>query len=90
MSGWASAAIRHKAGGHIICGPRHFDHTMREQIRLVHKWGYGNDEWEQGFVDQHCRFLTRKEAFVIAENNGQIIKVLGSEHRGALYSENLY
>jgi hypothetical protein len=50
------------------------------------------EEWrgaEQGFIDQYGRFLTREEAYVIAEKAGQI--KYGPEHsRGTLYSEDLY
>lgn len=81
------AAIKHRAGGGIICGPRHFDKIMNDQIRTnVHT------EWidaEQGFVDQFGKFLTRKEAHIIAKERNQIIKYVGGD-RVELFSENLY
>lgn len=44
----------------------------------------------QGFIDQHGNFYTRAEAFVIASENGQLIKVESWNATGKLYSENLY
>lgn len=79
------AAIRYDI--HIIVAPRHFDSLMHSQIsRLDVK--IPSSKWEQGFVDQHCRFYTREEAWVIAEQNGQITRQVSSP--GVLYSENLY
>lgn len=49
-------------------------------------------EWqhyEQGFIDQFGNFLTRKEAWVIAEQQNQLYRKDGTEH-GILYSENIY
>jgi hypothetical protein len=45
--------------------------------------------WEQGFIDQHGVFMTREEAWIVAEAACQIIRRVGGD--GArLYSENLY
>lgn len=48
----------------------------------------------QGFIDQFNNFYTRKEAWIIAETNGQIIRRVGGDMsldgEGKLFSENLY
>jgi hypothetical protein len=61
------AAIRYRDGGKIVCGPRHGDclneiPTSDQDIAVV----------ELGFVDQDREFLTREEAWVIADLMGQI------------------
>lgn len=79
------AAIRLKHGT-IVCGPRHFDATMRkvfDQLRLSIR------DAEQGFVDQFGAFLTREEAWDIAKARGQI-QHERSKCLGTLYSEDLY
>ena len=46
-------------------------------------------DWEQGFVTNKYRFVSREEAWIIAEKQGQIIR----DHDlciGTLYSEHLY
>lgn len=71
--------------GRIICGPRHFDNTMREQIKAAEglkHWQNGG--CDQGFVDQYGRFYSRKEAWIIAEKNGQI-RHPDVSTRGTLY-----
>lgn len=45
---------------------------------------------EQGFIDQHGKFYTRKEAFVIAKENNQLIRQESWNATEELYSENLY
>ncbi len=80
------AAIRHKDGD-IICSPRHFDRRMGYQI-INNKFS-GWTISEQGFVDQQGKFLTRKEALVIAKRSNQIIRRCGGDEE-KLYSENLY
>lgn len=72
------AALRR--GETIVCGPRHWDQLCR---------GTSKDGWEQGFVDQRGNFLTREEAWKVAERNGQIIRRCGGDGE-RLYSENLY
>ena len=81
------AAIRHEFGA-IICGPRHFDSTMHEQISnsTIKGWGLA----EQGFVDQFGEFLTRKEALVIAKLAKQIFRNFDDDTGDELYSEHLY
>ncbi len=79
------SAIRNEEG-QIICGPRHFDMTMNQQIVLS---GFSWVRSKQGFVDQFGEFLTREDAYVIAKDNGQIIRRCGGDE-GKLFSENLY
>ena len=58
---------------------------MREQVKL-------RDlpiEHVQGFIDQRGNFLTREEAWIVAEASGQIIRRVGGDGK-KLYSENLY
>lgn len=81
------AAIR-DPHGRLVTGARHFDGVMMEQIRR----GPGSDSWrggEQGFIDQHGKFLTREEAHEIATRWGQILRRVGSDSM-SLFSENLY
>ena len=68
----------------IICGARHFDSIMRNQIKLLNL-DFCN--WEQGFIDQYQTFLTREEAYTIAAKNNQIKQPI---HNNTLFSENLY
>lgn len=80
------AAIKNALGS-VICAPRHFDGVMHAQIAM-----HAQDGWkqaEQGFVDQRGRFLTREEAFLIANAAKQIVRRVGGDDR-CLYSENLY
>lgn len=82
------AAIKSKVTGRVICGARHLDEIMRDGI--TH--GGGREEWlgaEQGFIDQFCAFVSRKDAWQIAEAAGQIRRRCGGDD-GFLYSENLY
>lgn len=82
------AACRNRKTGDIIAGVRHWDEIMRAQV--------GDDvdgaEWEQGFLDNKCRFLTRQKAWGVAEAASQIIRRCGGDGAkgGTLYSENLY
>jgi hypothetical protein len=79
------AANRHCDSGRIVCGPRHWDATMRAQV----KEGEGFANWDQGFIDQFGLWLTREEAYAVAAEKGQIIKPL-AHAVGYLFSENLY
>jgi hypothetical protein len=79
------AAMRNRAGK-IVCGARHYDKIMHEQIK------HARDAWlgcEQGFIDQYGTFLTREEALRIAREQGQIRARCGGDEL-RLYSENLY
>lgn len=75
--------------GQVVCGPRHFDAVMRQQVDRMMSY---SEPWQQGFVDQWGRFLTREEAWKVAVAANQIIKRVGGDDAsgGRLYSENLY
>lgn len=77
---------------YMLVGPRHWDKTMRSQNAGYPEFVRESIEWEQGFIDQFGDFLTRQEAWVIANEQGQIIRRCGgdSANGGTLYSENLY
>jgi hypothetical protein len=49
-------------------------------------------DWEQGFIDNKGNFLSRKEAYIVAKNAGQVIRRCGGDDTdgGILHSENLY
>lgn len=84
------AANRDPFSGGIIIGVRHWDDLMRKQAE-VFAWARCGDE-EQGFIDQRGIFMSRQEAWKVAEAAGQIIKRVGGDDAGGgtLYSENLY
>jgi hypothetical protein len=98
------AAIRHpgtiRGQRVIIAGARHYDEIMRANILALFHHVMDretaiklarHDGWyacEQGFIDQKGEFLTREEAWPIAEAAGQIRNKVGPD--GILYSENLY
>lgn len=74
-----------------LIGPRHYDSVMRDQFQAAKLTGAEEDA-EQGFIDQHGAFLTRAEAWKVAEAAGQILYRCGGDTRdgGTLFSENLY
>lgn len=84
-------AANRNLGAAIILGVRHWDSFMHIQAS-----DYANPEGfaEQGFVDNNREFLTREEAWLVAEKANQIIKRVGgdmnAEGVGKLFSENLY
>ena len=98
------AACRHP-DGRIVTGPRHFDVTMWSQVLRVPPHEFINRtqfvdvppppevaDWgkaDQGFIDQYGAFLTREEAWPIADTNGQIIHDRDWV-TGRLHSEHLY
>ena len=55
----------------ILCGARHGD-VFRQLEDLGFEAHQGYEEIEQGFIDHHNNFLTRKEAFEHAKMCGQI------------------
>ena len=79
--------------GTMFLGARHWDMNMHNQAD-IYKKANGIEETcltkaEQGFIDQFGNFLTREEAWVIAERQDQIIR----DHDvcvGVLFSEHLY
>jgi len=88
------AAIR-AADGRLLLGIRHYSPDMHKQIDARtdgHKFNRRLDE-DQGFVDQHGVFLSREEAYCVAETAGQIVrpKACGVGLSGPrLYSEGIY
>ena len=79
--------------GVLIVGPRHFDQTMHNMIRMLNDGGLditAGNKPKQGFVDQFGNFLTRKEAMVVAKRQGQIKYSCDSGCSDELFSENLY
>lgn len=85
-----------------LVGVRHWDYEMWAQFQKYES-DYGSEilyyEDEQGFLTNeydpsvnNYRFVTRTEAWKIAEAAGQIIRRCGGDDAdgGTLYSENLY
>ncbi len=75
----------------IILGARHWDTSMHRignklKTVLAHP---SSASWEQGFIDQFGVFMTREEAWIVAEAAGQIKYRVGGDGI-KLYSENLY
>ena len=82
------AANRSRVTKRIVCGARHWDKIMRSQalgdsVILTPEWLGA----EQGFIDQRGEWMTRQEAWLVAEAACQI-KHIHTE--GTLYSEDLY
>ena len=71
----------------MILGARHWDAPMH--LTIGDNFEYWKDA-ESGFIDQFGNFYTRTEAYIVAERNNQIKHIIGTEHMGELYSENLY
>lgn len=88
------AAIRLRFTGEIILGLRHYDAFMHRQLEHTPSYGDPVDQEfiDQGFIDQQGNFLSRTEAWKIAEAAGQIIRRVGGDYLdgGTLFSENLY
>lgn len=89
------AAIR-AADGSLLLGIRHYSADMHEQIKQRadgEKFKHRSDE-DQGFVDQRGEWLSREEAYVIADAAGQIVNKRACGWRPMrepkLYSEALY
>jgi hypothetical protein len=95
------AAVRNKYTGEIVCGARH-GNCLNAVIRYGLDSSPLREAWECGFIDQDNEFLSRIEAWEVADAAGQIRRPLGFEEdysaqRGAgigddgmLFSENLY
>ena len=88
--------------GLIVTGVRHFSPDMRAILIRIYGDKYHLRVKHQGFIDSHGNFLARDEAWVRADQNGQIFTydptgkgVLIREKKnqgtqGTLFSENLY
>jgi hypothetical protein len=79
------------ADGTLVLGARHWDGRM---IGISARLGKerSHDPNDQGFIDQRGVFMTRQEAWKVAQDAGQILYRCGGDTRdgGTLYSENLY
>ncbi|QFP93823.1 hypothetical protein [Pectobacterium phage Wc4-1] len=82
----------YKYGELVVCGVRHGDRLMHNQLRASREDSPFHtvplDQVVQGFVDSKGNFLDRKEALVVAQGAGQIIKKNPPEDE--LYSEDIY
>jgi len=78
--------------GMIISGVRHLSPDMRATMHKIYGDGYhmkiSREHHAGGFIDQYGIYYNRKDAWVIAERQGQIINDCSCE--GTLFSENLY
>lgn len=72
--------------GQVLLGARHWDDHMCHQAKVR---GLRGGTETQGFIDQYGKFMTREEAWIVANEAGQIIRRVGGDE-GCLYSENLY
>lgn len=93
------AAARHRETGKVVCGVHH-GLCIGTFISLG--MGSGSEKLELGFVDNKNVFLTRQEAWKVADAAGQIRRPTGWEKdysnarpagvgdEGMLFSENLY
>jgi len=85
------AAIRLPGTDRVICGVRHYDPVMRQQIKsLIAAGDPAGQAWyacENGFVDQDYTFIGREEAMLVARAAGQVISATKSTE---LFSEDLY
>lgn len=82
----------------VVTGVRHWDPLMHAQVGVMSKQSWMDMvREEQGFVDNKTQFLSREEAWVVAQEADQILTLVGSQHllrsddpSNKLYSENLY
>lgn len=75
--------------GKVVCSIRHGDEHFYNQVDNGKGVKHYHD-WVQGFVTNTGAFVTREEAWVIAERQGQIRNKLPCDSSKELYSENLY
>lgn len=95
------SAVRHKDTGVMVRGVRHGDY-LNDVIRFGIDDHLNGETWECGFVDQDNKFMSREEAWKVADAAGQIRRPFGFEKdynnqrepsisdEGLLFSENLY
>lgn len=88
------AAVRGMSGD-VVLGIRHYSEDMWAQIarRSDGEQFKNRHDPDQGFVDQHGVYLTREEAYVVAQAAGQVVnpEQCGNGLDGPkLYSEGLY
>ncbi|UEM08027.1 hypothetical protein JL101_035850 (plasmid) [Skermanella rosea] len=82
------AAANRLSNGTIICGVRHWDMIMR--LAVAQMIDVKKEGAEQGFVDNGGFFLTREEAWPIAEAAGQLLERAPTGPRGILFSEDVW
>lgn len=79
-------------GDIMLTGCRHWDVTMRNQVRNLSRVALKKinlEEEEQGFLDQWGNFMSREEAFQVAILSGQITREdMGC--REGLFSEDVW
>ena len=77
----------------VLCGVRHGD-IFKQLDGLGFEPRKGYEEIEQGFIDHHNNFLTRKEAFEHAKTCGQLAsKIIYEREKSgslSLISEDLW
>lgn len=78
----------------IIPSARHHDPQMNRLLNVLKQAGVAlkadpNVVDCQGFMDQHRNWISREDAYKIAEENGQIFREIDGCN-GELFSENLY
>ncbi len=87
-----------KFNGHNVCGRRHSDcyKTIQKltgrKLEEIKEF-FPASNLDNGFMTSEGRFVTRKEAWIIAEKNNQIAigyEASKSEDGSILISENLY
>lgn len=63
-------------GSRVIAGSRHFDKVMRNQIETMDaKFKPPTpSDWAQGFIDQNGVYMSRREAWDVAVQAGQIVR----------------
>ena len=91
QNGFKESTIDNIKEGIIVCGRRHSDcYNVLKGILgdYTQAVDYKPERDHQGFLTSKNRFVDRKEAWIIAEKQNQIIRVSGGE--GTLYSEDIY
>ncbi len=76
-------------GTTIICGARHWDKVMRNQLGLMN-CSVPASKFEQGFIDQFGDFHDRFAAFRIVQESGQPYNRDSNGSDTELFSEGMY
>ena len=91
--------------GLVVSGARHYSPDMRRTMQQLYGPKYhlkvNRDYHDGGFINQFGDYLTREEAWVVADREGQLLHGVGNNDfvgprkagvgdTGTLYSENLY
>jgi hypothetical protein len=73
----------------IFCGVRHWDKLMKETIENAYDLSkVDKSRMTQGFIDNRYNFLTREEAWKVAQKTGQIPNFMKGNY--FLFSKHLY